>query len=46
MYEILQSKVRQRKERKEYNVELWWLSVNPKIKELNYVKEKNTATLF
>jgi hypothetical protein len=46
MFEIIKRKKKQRDERKVKNVELWWLDVNPKIKEMDYVKKVDDIKVF
>lgn len=46
MFKIIRKKFQQRDERVAKNVELWWMEVNPKIKEMDYVKRVDEVKVF
>ena len=46
MFKIVKNKNLQRLERKSKNVELFWVSVNPEINNLDYVKKKIKHNVF
>jgi hypothetical protein len=46
MFAIISGKFRNLKERQEKKVTLDWFSENPKIKNLDYVKQKDKVKVF
>jgi hypothetical protein len=46
MFSICKKKIREFHARKKAGVKLWWLSINPELSKLDYLKKKEKTTIF
>jgi len=46
MFEIIKYNYEKYKERKEEGIELYWLETNPRLYELEYIKNPKSANIF